>query len=59
MEMESMFGQTEEDIKVIGKKIKCTDKEFILGLMDVNIMVIMKMIKNKGMVNTHGYIIYI
>ena len=57
--MESMFGQTEEDTKVIGKKIKCMEKEFILGLMDVNIMVIMKMIKNRDMVNTLGYIIYI
>lgn len=54
-----MFGKMAEDTKEIGKKIKCMDKEFILGLMDVNIMVIMKMIKNKVTGSIHGYIIYI
>jgi len=42
-----MFGQTIDAIRVFGKITKCTELEYLPGLMEESIRVTILMIKNK------------
>lgn len=54
MEMDHIGGQMVESTLVLGKTIKCTGKECLSGLMDVNMKERMLMIKKKVMVFLNG-----
>jgi len=54
MAMEPIVGVMEDNIKENGETIRCTEKEFLLGQMEENTMVIMLMTRNKDMVNLFG-----
>lgn len=50
----NIIGQMGEFIKDHGRIIKCMEKEYINGQMEEYIMVLMWMIKNKGLENISG-----
>ena len=56
--MENMYGKMEEIMKEIGMKIACTDKAYISGKMEENMMEILIWTLNKDMANIFGYILY-
>lgn len=49
-----MFGKTEGSMREIGKITKWMDQECLLGLMEENTLVIIKMIKKMASENLSG-----